>query len=266
MLHSYDGRQRLRLCRNTPPSVQPGGGTAVKASSGFVDGLLDTMKILSHDIRSPLVNMSALLQLLIRGHYGALGTPVADELHKLSCMIHGLMGTLEDALGNVFSKECLTDSPMQRLHLEDDVLRPVLAELSKEMKDRRVVISCSPDPITDLPQMIRGNPFWLKSVFRNLIRNAIKYGGKDSRIAVRFETSDIDLTVKVYNSGRPIPEPVRRRLFEPFSCVSSEEKGHQGGLGLGLFFIRDIIQKHGGRIWYEPEEDGSTFVFTLPLE
>ena len=146
MSHTF-GRQRLRVYRNASLPVQAGDCAASEASPGFADGLLDTMKILSHDIRSPLVNMSALLQLLIRGHYGALGTPVADELHNLSCIIHGLIGTLEDALGNVFSKECLTDSPMQRLHLEDDVLRPVLAELSKEMKDRRVVISCSPDPV-----------------------------------------------------------------------------------------------------------------------
>lgn len=69
----------------------------------------------------------------------------------------------------------------------------------------------------------------------------------------------------MFNSGEPISEPLRAQLFNKFPLIQENDKGTKG-IGLGLYLIKEIIQRHGSVIWYEAKEDGSNFVFTLPCE
>jgi signal transduction histidine kinase len=100
-------------------------------------------------------------------------------------------------------------------------------------------------------------------VFRNLIRNAVKYGYREGMIAVGFEDQGSCYRLNVFNSGEPVPEEYRERLFT--RSISDRDVGKQraGGTGLGLYLVQKVIQKLGGNIWYEPRENGSNFVFTL---
>jgi len=72
--------------------------------------------------------------------------------------------------------------------------------------------------------------------------------------------------LNVYNSGKPIPEEYRHKLFTKFMGNRNCENEKEGvaGTGLGLFLIKKVIQKLGGEIWYEAKENGSNFAFTLP--
>jgi signal transduction histidine kinase len=103
-------------------------------------------------------------------------------------------------------------------------------------------------------------------VFRNLLRNAVKYGDKEGMITIGFEDRGSCYRLNVYNSGRPIPEEYRERLFRKSMGNLNGQNGKEGagGTGLGLYLINNVIQKLGGEIWYEAKENGSNFVFTLP--
>jgi signal transduction histidine kinase len=72
--------------------------------------------------------------------------------------------------------------------------------------------------------------------------------------------------LNVFNSGKPIPEDHRDKLFTKFMRFGNNGNGNGilDGMWLGLYLIKTIIQKHGGDIWYEAKENGSNFVFTLP--
>ena len=70
----------------------------------------------------------------------------------------------------------------------------------------------------------------------------------------------------MYNSGKPVPEKCRPKLFTKFSRIEENNNGNSNGTGLGLYLVKKIIQKHGGDIWYEAKENGSNFVFTLPCD
>ena len=110
------------------------------------------------------------------------------------------------------------------------------------------------------------NRVLLKMVFRNLLKNAIKYGDERGVIALGFEDHGSSYQLNVYNSGRPILEEYRNKLFTKFTGIANRADGKDGtsGTGLGLYLTKKVMQKLGGYIWYEAREDGSNFVFTLP--
>ncbi|MBN1105392.1 MAG: sensor histidine kinase, partial [Deltaproteobacteria bacterium] len=117
--------------------------------------------------------------------------------------------------------------------------------------------------IQDEQLMLPGDRFWLKFVFRNLLRNAIKYGGTALKLAVGFRNQDTHVRINIYNSGRPIPPESSRQLFTQFGQCPPSREGKSDGLGLGLYLVRLAIERHGGNIWYEAKRHGSNFVFTL---
>ena len=83
-------------------------------------------------------------------------------------------------------------------------------------------------------------------------------------ISFGFENHANHYKLNVYNSGEPIPEEYRSKLFTKFTRIIKGNNGNSHGAGLGLYLVKEIIQKHGGDIWYEAKENGSNFVFTLP--
>jgi two-component system sensor kinase FixL len=102
----------------------------------------------------------------------------------------------------------------------------------------------------------------IQQVLINLIRNAIDamLGSMTKSLTIRSEAGPDDLvTITIEDTGAGISESVAEQLFQPF--VSTKETG----MGIGLSICRDIVEAHGGHIWFEPRRDGGTsFHFTLP--
>jgi signal transduction histidine kinase len=100
-------------------------------------------------------------------------------------------------------------------------------------------------------------------VANNLVNNAVKYGNENGRIILSSKQSNDEITVTVYNDGKPIAEQDVDKLFKKFSRVIYEGMERVKGSGIGLFITKEIIEKHGGRIWVEPGKKGNSFIFTL---
>jgi signal transduction histidine kinase len=228
--------------------------------------ILNMVKALSHDVRGSLLSISATLKLLSRGYYGKMDEAVVHRIRELFSKTSGLIGITEEYLGRSFSVNNDLNAEVESLDLMKDVLIPVLKELSSELKGRRLMIDHRLRAMSNKPISIRTNGIWLKMVFRNLLRNAVRYGHKEGMITIGFEDQGSCYRLNVYNSGKPIPEEYRERLFTKFMSNGNRENGKEraAGTGLGLYLIHKIIQKLGGEIWYEPKENGSNFVFTLP--
>jgi signal transduction histidine kinase len=97
----------------------------------------------------------------------------------------------------------------------------------------------------------------------NLISNAIKYGQNDAGVRVRISSSNEEIQFEVQNSGPVIPQDELEQLFERFYRPARSES--IPGWGLGLSFVRRILQQHGGRVHVSSNETtGTTFAFTLP--
>jgi signal transduction histidine kinase len=228
--------------------------------------VLNMVRIMSHDIRGSLVSMSATLKLLTRGYYGKMDEGVANNLKDLLSKTVGLIGITEEYLGRTFLLNDDLETEGETLDLGQDIINPVLEELAGEIKDRNILIDNCLSEISSNQILIKENRIWLKIVFRNLLKNAIKYGDKKGPIVIGVEECGSSYRLNVHNSGKPIPEEYRDKLFTKFGRFGNNGNGNEmgDGMGLGLYLIKTIVQKHGGDIWYEAKEDGSNFIFTLP--
>ena len=230
--------------------------------------MLQIMRALSHDVRGSLLSISATLKLLSRGHYGKMDETVVHRIKELFSRTSGLIGVTEEYLGRSFSVNNDLNAEVESVDLMKDVLIPILKELSSELKGHRLMIDHRLHAMSNKSVSIRTNGTWLKMVFRNLLRNAARYGDREGMIAIGFEDRGSCCRLNVYNSGKPVPEEYRKRLFTEFMGHVNGQNGNEeaGGMGLGLCLISKVIQKLGGKIWYEAKENGSNFVFTLPLK
>lgn len=228
--------------------------------------ILQMLMLMSHDIRGPLVAMAATLKLLLRGSYGKMDESVTNTVKDLLARVAQLLGFAEDCLGKAHSIEGAFKVECQALDLRQDIIDPVLDEISNEIQQQRIMIDNRLGAIPAGIIRVKANKIWVKAVFRNLFRNAIKYGGAGCTIAFGFEDHGSYYRLNVYNSGEPIPEEQREKLFTRFGRIGADGKNTPDGMGLGLFLIKEIIRKHGGNIWYEAKPGGSDFIFTLSKE
>jgi two-component system, OmpR family, sensor histidine kinase SenX3 len=123
------------------------------------------------------------------------------------------------------------------------------------------------EPPNDLS--ILGDEGDLRTVFVNLLDNAVKYSKTDTKISIRAKKRAMNKRVDILirDNGIGIPSPELKRIFKRFYRVPNETAKETKGTGLGLAIVRSIIEKHGGRIKADSKGEGrgSTFVVQLPL-
>jgi signal transduction histidine kinase len=225
-------------------------------------GAWNRLVLMFHDIRGGLVSTEASLKLLQRGAFGPVEERVADKLKEMSARVKNLTRLTEEFMGRATGGARQTEGDREALDLQADVIAPVLQEFSGDIRDRRITIDNHLGASRAEAIPIKGSRLGLQSVFRNLLANGIKYGGRGCTIAIDLETQGDHWRLKVCNRGRPIPEEHRSRLFRLGGKPGGADAG--SGMGLGLYLSRDVVQNHGGDLWYEARGDGANFVVSLP--
>jgi two-component system, sensor histidine kinase and response regulator len=233
------------------------------ASSGRSDLAEPQMMLMLHDIRGAMISNAALLKLMARGTHGEMSEPARAKLLEATGRIEKTIRLTEDFIGKSLADCRRGTSDGDLLDLTEDIVEPVLAEMAAEIKNHQITLVNRLHKQGEGKVPVRGSKLGLKCVFRNLINNGIKYGGRGCTIVVDFETRGSACRLNVYNTGQAVPEARRPMLFSPMRGMRPSKNRRQG-LGLGLSLSRDIVQNCGGDIWYEAQKDGSNFVMSLP--
>ena len=209
----------------------------------------------SHDLRTPLANMQAMLEALEDG----LGEPdrylpaLRDQVRVLSQLVDDLF-----ELARI-------DADALTLELQRLPIAPVVSSSLRgvEAEARLRHVSLASDVRLDLTA--RFAPEKLERVLMNLLTNALRHTPGDGSVAVRAETLAGEVRVAVEDTGDGLDAEDRERMFERF--WRGDRSRTSQGAGLGLAIARGLVEAHGGRIWAEDREGGGARVcFTLPAQ
>jgi signal transduction histidine kinase len=207
----------------------------------------------SHDLRTPLANMQAMLEALEDGL-----VPPETTLPALRQQV-GLLSALVDDLFEL----ARIDADALTLELRETPLEPVVASclrgLEADARLRGIGLAASvPDDV-----LARCAPEKVERVLFNLLTNALRHTPSDGSVAVRVEQLDSEVQVSVEDTGEGLDDEARERMFDRFWRGDPARSAR--GSGLGLAIARGLVEAHGGRIWAEERPEGGARVsFTLP--
>jgi PAS domain S-box-containing protein len=217
--------------------------------------------ILGHDLRNPLNAISLTARAMRRR------TPHSSPQQQLAQRIEtsaARMGTMIADILDLTRARLSGGIPLNLAPANLATLcRQVVEELSAAWPERHIAFDVDgrADGVWDADR--------LAQVVSNLVGNALEHGAQDAPVMLRCEEQDTWLVLEVHNPGAPIPSTQLATLFDPFrQAGTAREKGRRrGGLGLGLFIVREIVQAHGGSVHVSSSErDGTTFTVSLPRD
>jgi two-component system sensor histidine kinase VicK len=217
------------------------------------------ISVAAHELRSPVQPILGLAQLLRSRK--EIGIRKQDEL--LTVIIRNAKRLLE-LTENILDVTRIDD---QTLHLHkqplciDDLIANVVEDIRNQLDFKQKIDLIHENPKKEFPLIAEADRGRLTQVISNLIGNAVKFT-MEGTIIVAAERRDGNLTVRVKDTGNGIASDIMSNLFEKFVTTS------EGGIGLGLFISKSIIDAHGGTIWASNNqgERGATFSFTIPIE
>jgi len=152
----------------------------------------------------------------------------------------------------------------EEVNIYKEIILPVMEDEKPQLTVRNISFKVeNEEQFKELE--VYADPIMLRIVYNNLVINAIKYGRKGGEISLGFKNEGDFYQFNVKNEGEGIPQDKLEVIFEKFVRLEGESKRKQRGTGLGLFNTREIIKKHGGRMWAESVEgEWANLIFTLP--
>ena len=212
--------------------------------------------VASHDLQEPLrkiKNFAELLELLYKDQLDEKATKFIDYMVSGALRMQGLISDLL-----TFSRVSTEGKEKFKISLERVIKNTVdNLELSIEESKANIRYENLPEVYADETQMVQ--------LFQNLLGNAIKFRKEESpEIQIESEKLDGEWHISVKDNGIGIDAEYQDRIFEVFQRLHTREEFP--GTGIGLAVCKKIVERHGGRIWLESNnQEGSTFHFTIPL-
>jgi len=226
-----------------------------KAKTEFVS-------LASHQLRTPITTLRWLSELLASGANGSLNKKqqeYADEIHNASKRMIALVNAILNA---------------SRLELGTFVVEPQLVEIKKiaksyihelmpQIKKKKIIFKEKYG--ADIPAIVTDQKL-IGIILNNLLTNAIKYTPIGGKIDFTILKKGTDIVLTVADTGVGIPEAQQKKIFTKMFRADNAKTIDPDGTGLGLYIVKEIINRTGGKISFTSEENkGSTFRFVLPL-
>ena len=222
----------------------------------------DLMKMIVHDLKSPLTSVIGAMEMLIDGDFGTLTDTQKSALGDADRRAQDLLALIEDLL-----EVARLEESRLALHLASLAPASVLNEVAREWEMRvqqekaRLVIEVARDART-----IDADHALIKRVFSNLIQNALTHSARAVTVTLGARSEGTGTLFTVADDGVGIPPEYHELIFRKFEQVRTPHIPRVRSSGLGLAFCKLVVEAHGGRIWVKsgPDRQGSAFHFWLP--
>ncbi len=223
----------------------------------------DLMRMIVHDLKTPLTSMLATLEMLRDGDFGPIEDRPARALSDVEGKAEDLLGLIQDLLDVSKVEE-------QSLALAPEPIAPaaLLAEMlfDWELRFRQEQTTARTEVADDAPIFLADKTL-VKRVLANLVQNAITHSPVPVTLTLGARRDPAGIVLSVTDDGPGIPEEYQGLVFQKFEQVRTPNAPRVRSSGLGLAFCRVAVEAHGGRIWVRSAEgQGSTFHLLLPLE
>ena len=215
--------------------------------------------LMFHDVRGLLTAINEGMKCLDRRLNGTCTVEVAEIFQRTYEKTRTLLSVSEEFLQK-FRQEPECQPPCQRVDLREDLIDPVVQEFGNELQESRITLENRTSLLPPVEHSVKGDRAALKSVFRNLLHNAITHGGSGSTICIDVDEYPKYFRLQVQNNGLPLPPQTQRDVFAGWGA----ERSNGQGAGLGLSLGREVMRRQGGDISYEYCPRGSNFIMTVP--
>lgn len=216
------------------------------------------ISVAAHELKTPVAIMKGYAQALLR-----LDKEMTVDRRRMLEAINRGAGRIDRIVKDLLD--------ISRLHLGrltmltekidlSDMVDEVVARMALTTNKHRFTV------VRTETALIQGDRERLEQALISLLDNAIKYSPQGGEVLVAIDIRDREAVVSVRDTGIGIPKEKQADIFQPFYRAHTGTPYDYGGMGVGLYISREIITRHGGKMWFESEEDkGSTFYFSLPL-
>ena len=268
-IEDADFQAFLQQRRRQPRKISISSPEQYSLSNAALEELINAI---GQELRTPLTTTRGALQQARRLLQSALESPMSDNAIDLLTKLQGLLARTERQIsaemrlvGNLLDASRIESNKFE-LSLAWCNLVEIVRETftnQQELPAQGLFEQNLPDD--DLVAVI-ADADRIRQALTNYLTNALKFSPADQPIKIYLEVSDAEARVTVQDKGSGIPDSEQGRIWERFQQGQRQPVGSGGGLGLGLYITRAIIQQHRGQVGVESHAgEGSTFWFTLPL-
>lgn len=217
-------------------------------------------KLISHEIRGGLAAMITSLEDLQETVQPNLDAPAVEQLENVTKRCWAMTGLLGEMLTSA-------DGGGPSWVETSQIFETLRSRFGLYTQGRNVHLM-----LPDISPRVWADPLQLREVFANLVANAVRYMDKEpGSIEISCQPEGEFYIFCVADNGPGVPSNVRERIFEPFVRGHKQQvgtfpgAGGKEGTGLGLYFVRTVIEQGGGKVWLESNAaQGSRFYFTVP--
>lgn len=226
----------------------------------------DFITIVAHQLRTPLSGLSWILELLANEEIGSLSPEQEKLVEDGRKAMKESLKTVEDLLNVAQIEEGRFGFQFSTADIEK-IIENVLIKFEPVAKRDGIKLIFNRPEFQLKPFVM--DPLRIKLVLEILVDNAIKYNVKNGEARVKIDPLDDKpfIVISVEDTGMGVSPEDMARLFTKFFRSQTALKEKTGGIGLGLYLAKNIIEKHGGKIWAKSAlQRGSIFSFSLPVD
>lgn len=213
--------------------------------------------IVSHELRTPLVPIKAYTKMILEGKFGPVNQEQISKLDTITKNVTTLEKIIESSIE---SKKIETGLMLPKMAKQDinKIFEDAVKEFEKQLLEKNIKLT-----IPDTRFFATCDYDLIKRMFEHLIKNAIFAIDKNGNIILSIEQIDSKTLIKISDDGCGIPEGQIHKLFSKLHQIDMSNTREKGGLGMGLYFCRQISNLHGGQISIVSKADCGTTISVI---